>query len=78
MYLDPAQLQTLQEVFDAIWMELQRDNDFRSLTDQKSLREEIARGVIDHAKVDMPGDAIIDVVLEQIELKCRHVRWRTA
>lgn len=62
----PEQLHTLQSIFDLIWMELRTNNTsiYSGPSDPDTLRDEIARRVLDHYKDDgIPPDQIIRQVL---------------
>lgn len=62
----PEQLHTLQSIFDLIWMELRasRTSSYSGSSNSDTLREEIARRVLDRWDGDeTPPDEIIQQVL---------------
>ena len=75
MYCAPERLQTLQRIFDTIWMEVEFDISPQATL---SLRDEIARCVMSYAKADLTEDDIVFAVLHSLEFRLRRNRSRRA
>jgi len=73
----PEQLQTLQGIFDLIWMELRASttSNYNGPSDPDALREEIARRVLGQFDGDgLDADEITERVLSSFGMEVDHLR----
>ena len=66
----PEQLGSFQRIFDAVWMELQGNGGFGGFTTE-TLRNEIARLVMNYTETDLSDDEIISEVLTSLGVQHR-------
>ena len=77
----PEQLQTLQRIFDLIWMELRANttSSYSGPSDPDALREEIARRVLGQFEGDgLDADEITKRVLNSFGIETGHLRSHVA
>lgn len=75
----PEQLQTLQKIFDLIWMELRAStmSSYRGPSDPDALRDEIARRVLgQYNGAGIDPDEITKQVLGSFGVKHHHAQFK--